>query len=767
MSSDLSQEPPKVTTTVATDEHNNNITSTAGSDNSSSLLPVSSATTTTTATTTSTTATSTTTTAVPKQHERQDGDWDPTEDSLGISCYMSPNIPGFYAVSKARYSDFIVHEVHIDGTVARLTDQSIRQDHNNANKTNTNHHNRNEQKSDAQNQDTTNPSAIPKKRVRDDNADDDGDDDNVDWTNLALQLQGMIHDKEISTKVMTMLQSHNKKKTKKLKDNDHDDDDHHHHHNEGRNDNDNVKPSKINETACSIEKFVTLPSLEKQQRKAVHEWVRETLYQWARADTVDGNIRIWHVSFEKEMPNYQTFGTSRNRSQNPNRGSNKSSWPEDRPNFLQFVLYKENLDTTTATKELSRMGKKARIGYAGMKDKRGVTTQFCTLYRTEPQQILSLTNANKKTYGGGNSRQKGYSVIQVGNFAYVDKEIRLGMLRGNRFDVVLRNVQGATKEQLEEASAALQKRGFINYFGTQRFGKYKDTHLVGIAVLQGDFRKAIDIVLEPKPDDRPEALKARRAWQNRFQDREESPEVEAECAKQTLKAVTRFMTAENSILQSLLRKPLDYKRAFTCIPKTLRMMFLHAVQSLIWNQVASHRVDAVNREAVVVGDLVRPTDDSEVHVVTDVDLAEKRYSIDDVVLPVIGTKTVLPKNETGELFEKLLKDQGVSLDMFRKLQDRDLAVGGDYRKLVCRPTDVDCQLLDYYDGLQPLIQTDLMKLNRQELTILPRRNEGDKPLMGMIVGFTLPSSSYATMALRELMKRPTSSEYQKELKLES
>jgi tRNA(Glu) U13 pseudouridine synthase TruD len=37
------------------------------------------------------------------------------------------------------------------------------------------------------------------------------------------------------------------------------------------------------------------------------------------------------------------------------------------------------------------------------------------------------------------------------------------------------------------------------------------------------------------------------------------------------------------------------------------------------------------------------------------------------------------------------------------------------------------------------------------------------PLIAMRIGFTLPSSSYATMFLRELMKRPTSSEYQSQL----
>ena len=33
----------------------------------------------------------------------------------------------------------------------------------------------------------------------------------------------------------------------------------------------------------------------------------------------------------------------------------------------------------------------------------------------------------------------------------------------------------------------------------QRFGKFHDTHLVGIAVLKGDFKTACDIIMRAKP----------------------------------------------------------------------------------------------------------------------------------------------------------------------------------------------------------------------------------------------------------------------------
>lgn len=295
----------------------------------------------------------------------------------------------------------------------------------------------------------------------------------------------------------------------------------------------------------------------------------------------------------------------------------------------------------------------------------------------------------------------------------------------------------------------------------------------GIAVLKGDFRKAIDIFMSPKPDDRPDATRGRLDWENRFpKGEEESPEKEAQAAARVIKCLNRFMTAENAAMQSLSRFPMDYRRAFRCIPKTLRMMFLHAVQSLVWNRAASHRIK-LNPTHILPGDLVmmKQEDDSikgsNVHLVTEDDIETNRFSIVDVVLPLMGTKSILPTNEIGDVMKNLLQELGVTINSFKEvqIQDNDLALHGDYRKLLVRPTDFTYTIQEYFDPKQPLLQTDLMALNGEDIIISPPE-DGQKKKIAMIVGFTLPSSSYATVALRELMKKPTSSEYQKDLKLE-
>ena len=262
---------------------------------------------------------------------------DPTEKSLGISTYMNPSIPGFSAVLKGRYSDFVVHEVDWNGRVARLTSQSLLNDASNSNSANTEDTDtKNENKMSSKDEtggtgkcaDKTEPQSDSAGKNLDLKRKHEATVDGFDWQALESQLTKKIDDETVARNVMSMLQAH--------------------------------ESSDSTEPVEEGSKFVSLPSLtDKQTRKSIHEWVRSTL-TCARSDTMDGAIRIWHRKFEKEMPNYKAFGNT-----HKVKKKRKLEWPKDRPNFLKFVLYKENIDTTTATRELSRKGgMKARIGIA-------------------------------------------------------------------------------------------------------------------------------------------------------------------------------------------------------------------------------------------------------------------------------------------------------------------------------------------------------------------------------------------------------------------
>jgi tRNA pseudouridine13 synthase len=361
--------------------------------------------------------------------------------------------------------------------------------------------------------------------------------------------------------------------------------------------------------------------------------------------------------------------------------------------------------------------------------------------------------------------------MRVGHFEYVDTDLRLGSLQGNHFEIVLRNVQvkdkAQTREILQRATEALQATGFINYFGMQRFGKSHDTHLTGLEVVKGNYKEAIHTIMRPKVDEKDDINKARQKWADRFRDVAEKDYASAEqaCAKDVIRAFGRFATSETTILNSLIKTPLDYKRAFQCIAKNLRMMFLHALQSYMWNRAATLRIESMGA-TVQKGDLVL-TDgtNSSVKTVMEEDLASNAYTIHDVVLPLVGPTTVLPQNESASMFHTILTEQGLTMEMLTKSLDRDLNSAGDYRKLICRPTDVSYDVVEYTNPLCPLIQTDLMKINNVAIEAKSDSAEPEDVLLAMVVRFTLPSSAYATMALRELMKRPTNSDYQRKLML--
>lgn len=192
---------------------------------------------------------------------------DETERTLGISEYLTTG-KDFSAVMKARYADFLVHEVGLDGRTARLTDTSV---------PSTFDQSKTEGNEEAKQEEP------PSGRTP------------YDWSALQSQLVDMIKDESVAENLMRILQTHNKKEE------------------------------------CE-EKYVTMPTLEKEQRRSIHEWVRNSL-PCARSDSADGHIRIWHCRFENEMSNYKTFA-------DPRKKKRKVEWPKDRPDFLQFVLYK-------------------------------------------------------------------------------------------------------------------------------------------------------------------------------------------------------------------------------------------------------------------------------------------------------------------------------------------------------------------------------------------------------------------------------------------
>ncbi|EUD65365.1 hypothetical protein C922_04308 [Plasmodium inui San Antonio 1] len=169
----------------------------------------------------------------------------------------------------------------------------------------------------------------------------------------------------------------------------------------------------------------------------------------------------------------------------------ESNSPDEENEWINFILYKVNKDTQEAIREIS---KSTNIPikdfyYAGFKDKRSVSTQIISTSIMHLHKIRNMMSS-------GLSNDKKMKKIQICSLEKVQKKIELGAHSGNRFVVALRNVQ-THEDYLRHKLDQIKKHGFINYFGMQRFGVYKNTFNKGKALIRRDYKGYIGHVLDP------------------------------------------------------------------------------------------------------------------------------------------------------------------------------------------------------------------------------------------------------------------------------
>ena len=131
--------------------------------------------------------------------------------------------------------------------------------------------------------------------------------------------------------------------------------------------------------------------------------------------------------------------------------------------FLRFE--KKGLTTDAAVRAITKaLGIEMRdVGIAGMKDKIAVTTQW-----------VSVPAPPKS--GGLEERAMALAIddIRVLEAKRHGNKLKTGHLRGNRFDIVVRDVARSAIPEILAAMERFGKEGVPNAFGTQRFGKEGD-----------------------------------------------------------------------------------------------------------------------------------------------------------------------------------------------------------------------------------------------------------------------------------------------------
>ncbi len=115
---------------------------------------------------------------------------------------------------------------------------------------------------------------------------------------------------------------------------------------------------------------------------------------------------------------------------------------------------------------------KRQIGYAGLKDKQAITTQYLSL-------PISLESALESFQHDG---------VKILSTTRHNNKLRVGHLKGNRFRLRFKKVLGIQKDKIEQVLDWIDIYGMPNYFGLQRFGNSGDNWLEGRKIVEGRLR---------------------------------------------------------------------------------------------------------------------------------------------------------------------------------------------------------------------------------------------------------------------------------------
>ena len=145
--------------------------------------------------------------------------------------------------------------------------------------------------------------------------------------------------------------------------------------------------------------------------------------------------------------------------------------PSNEGEHLMLKIRKKDLTTWDLVKKISEItGCKTRdIGYAGLKDKDGITTQYITIPKKFASDIENINDDKIKILDSSEHKNK----------------LRIGHLKGNNFFIRLKKVKPVDALKIEEILKTIQEEGMPNYFGYQRFGRDKDNYNIGKEILLG------------------------------------------------------------------------------------------------------------------------------------------------------------------------------------------------------------------------------------------------------------------------------------------
>jgi len=362
---------------------------------------------------------------------------------------------------------------------------------------------------------------------------------------------------------------------------------------------------------------------------------------------------------------------------------------EDLPGYLPlYRVEKRSVDTMHMSRALAS-ALKSRVSYAGLKDKRAYAVQYVTPTSSRAARPPDVTG-------------QGYSATLVG---FVRRPLSRSVLAGNRFGIRLRGCCPDIGSRIEEAINLGGSRLVPNFYGLQRFGTSgAGSHRIGRSLVKGDFEGAVKSLLEPTADpvDRPAAEAFGRG------DYEEGARL-----------LAHGRDVERLAARELGQHPGQWTRALRSIPVTLRRLYVHAYQSLIFNRTLSSALEAgVDISRYVPGDNWAATSEGGLVTLAPRGVKDVPTGVAVPMVQIVGYAFRNYGSRFDSIIEDELKKEGVTPGQFYVKDMQEVSSEGTFRRPHLALQDPSWSVED-----------------------------GDAKLE-----FTLGKGQYATILLREIVK---------------
>jgi len=353
-----------------------------------------------------------------------------------------------------------------------------------------------------------------------------------------------------------------------------------------------------------------------------------------------------------------------------------------------YRLKKRNWNTVDALTRISdSKGVALRdLNWCGRKDKAALTVQY-----------FSTSSDRDMTFKSGNVSAEfaGFAVNRLGP----------GSLSGNRFRIVLRDMDPREAEGTLMRLGEVKRSGFANYFDDQRFGDIAGGGpFIGELIVKRRFGEALkNIFTSCHPEAPAKTRKRKREIDRKWGKWEELAQL---CPETNLKEMLDVMKKGKGELEALRK-----------IPREEMGQYLSSYQSFLWN--------------LVLAEIIRKTADSLFDVkFHPLDLVQFRRlpqgkieQLAELEIPTAAAGMPEMAEDLGKTLSRVLYNRGVRLSKFRLPEIPQAYFSSFGRRAITIPED--------------------LKWEEREDRLFPGKSM-------IMLEFSLPAGSFATMLIKSV-----------------